>query len=109
MTLDEAIEVFVGGFCFTRSFTYPYLSERIGPVWVMHDAPGRSRDQARNTEWVACGISPSEMDRIAGQHSFGRYALCYARAIDQPELSYGRSFEKWAIGWATPNRFSFTL
>ena len=104
MTLDEAIEVFVGGFCFTRSYTYPYVAEKVGPVWVMHDAPGRPPDQLRNTEWVAYGITPSEMDRIAGEQFFGKYALCYARAMEQPDGPLRKEFREmgYRLGHTEP-------
>lgn len=104
MTLDEAIEVFVGGFCFTRSYTYPYVAEKIGTVWVMHDAQGRTPDHARNTEWVACGITPSEMDRIAGELLFGKYALCYALAMDQPDEPIRKEFREmgYRLGHTEP-------
>ena len=104
MTLEEAIEVFVRGFCFTRSYTYPYVCEKFGPVWVMHDAAGRSPDHVRNTEWVTCGISPSEMDRIAGEHFFGKNALCYARAMDQPDAPLREEFREmgYRLGHTEP-------
>jgi SAM-dependent methyltransferase len=30
--IERAIEIFAHGFCFTRSFTHPYLAERVGPT-----------------------------------------------------------------------------
>ena len=53
LSLEEAIEVFVKGFTFTRSLTHPYLGERIGSLWVMRDAP-RKNNRYRSEEWVAC-------------------------------------------------------
>src|SRR5579871_3687679 len=38
MTIEQAIEVFVRGFTFTRSFTYPYQAEQVEGAWVMRDA-----------------------------------------------------------------------
>lgn len=104
MTLEAAIDVFVGGFCFTRSYTYPYVSEKIGPVWVMHDDPVRLPDKQRNTEWVACRITPNEMDRIVGENHFGRYALCYMRAIDQADGPIRKEFREmgYRLGHAEP-------
>ena len=104
MTLEAAIDVFVAGFCFTRSYTYPYVSEKIFPVWVMHDDPVRGPEKQRNTEWVACGISPSEMDRIVGKHDFGRYALCYMRELDQPDGPVRREFREmgYRLGHTEP-------
>jgi len=63
-SIEKAIEVFAGGFSFTRSFTYPYLAERVGPLWVMRDAP-RKRPVYRTEEWIAHGVAPQEVDRIA--------------------------------------------
>src|SRR5881275_2360423 len=37
--LAAAVEVFVRGYAFTRSFTYPYHPERVDGVWVVRDAP----------------------------------------------------------------------
>ena len=36
--LQHVIEMFARGFCFTRSFTHPYLAERVGQIWVVRDA-----------------------------------------------------------------------
>lgn len=104
MNLEAAIDVFVGGFCFTRSYTYPYTSERIGPVWVMHDEPVRTPDKQRNTEWVACRITPIEMDRIVGENNFERYALCYMRALDQPDGPIRKEFREmgYRLGHTEP-------
>jgi GNAT superfamily N-acetyltransferase len=74
-SVDHAIEVFVRGFSFTRSFTHPYVPERVGPLWVMRDAPRTSGD-VRNEEWVASGVEPVEVDRIVRKQSRGRFAIC---------------------------------
>ena len=37
--VDVAIAAFLRGFAFTHSFTHPYVAERVGPLWVMRDAP----------------------------------------------------------------------
>ncbi|HMN29116.1 MAG TPA: GNAT family N-acetyltransferase [Caldilineaceae bacterium] len=95
-TIDQAVEVFVRGFSFTRSFTYPYLAERVGPLWVMRDAP-RTRGDYRNEEWVAHDVDPAEIDRIARAHTRGRFAICAicGRADDQTVIR--RAFK--ALGY----------
>ena len=45
--MQRTIEVFARGVCFTRSFTHPYLAERVGGVWVMRDGPGKRGDYRR--------------------------------------------------------------
>ena len=83
--IARAVEVFIHGFTFTRSFTHLYLAERIGPVWVMRDAP-RTRGNYRTQEWVALDVAPEEVDRIARKHTRGRFAICAVeRAIEASE------------------------
>ena len=73
--IDAAIETFVGGFTFTRSFTHPYVGERIGPLWVMRDGP-RKRGEYRSEEWVCRGTAPPEVDALVREHTRGRFAVC---------------------------------
>ena len=82
--LQESIEVFVRGFSFTRCVTHPYLVERIETVWVTRDGP-RKRGNYRVEEWIAYGVSPTEMDRIARQHTRGRYAICAFHAAGESD------------------------
>ena len=65
----DAVEVFVRAFCFLRSFTRPYVPERLGPSWLLHDAPptprpGRAatgRRDPRKAEVIAYDIDPAEV------------------------------------------------
>ena len=94
--MDAAIEVFARGFCFTRSFTHPYVAERVGPVWVVRDAP-RERGNHRTEEWIAQGVAPEEIDRLARGHARGRFAVCAIRAIDEPDEPLRTGFK--ALGY----------
>jgi len=85
ITLSAAIEVFVAGFSFTRSLTHPYVGERIGPLWVMRDAPRKKPADYRVEEWVSTGIAPATVDRLARAHTRGRYALCVIVPIGEEE------------------------
>jgi len=40
--MEFAIEVFVRGHSIGRSRTYPYEASRVGPLWVMRDAPRKN-------------------------------------------------------------------
>jgi len=80
----EAIEVFVGGFCFTRSFTHPFVGERVGPLWVMRDAP-RKRGDYRSEEWVAYKVAPEEIDQIVRAQAQGRFVICVICDIHEPQ------------------------
>jgi len=68
VTLTRAIEVFARGFCFTRSFTHPYLPIRVGPFWRLVDAP-RKRDEYRNEEWLARGQTPGHINAVVRRHA----------------------------------------
>ena len=92
ITAQRALEVFVHGFAFTRSFTYPYLAEPVGPVWVMRDAP-RTRDKYRSEEWVAYNVAPGEIDQIARAHTRGRFSICAICGLDQPQDALRAEFK----------------
>ena len=83
--LAGAIEVFVRGFAFTRSFSHPYVAERVGPVWVVRDGPRKRPADYRREEWVAHDVDPSELDRIARRHTRGGFAVCAIRRLDEPD------------------------
>ena len=99
--MSRAIEVFARGFCFTRSITHPYLAGRVGPVWVVRDAPRKNGDY-RNEQWIAHGVAPNEVDRIARQHTRGRFAVCAIHRIDEPDASLRTGFKSLGYRlWAT--------
>jgi len=81
--IERAVGAFARGYAYTRSFTHPYLAERVGPVWVTRDGP-RTRGDYRTEEWIAYGIPPAEVDNLARKHARGRYAICAMRALDDP-------------------------
>jgi GNAT superfamily N-acetyltransferase len=83
--IESAIEAFLAGVAFTRCFTYPYIGERIGPLWVMRDAPRKQAKEYRREEWVAYQRDVADVDRIIKQHTRGRYCICAIRTIDQPD------------------------
>jgi GNAT superfamily N-acetyltransferase len=73
-SIESAIETFIGGFSFTRSFTHPCLGEKVGPLWVIRDGP-RKRPAYRTEEWVSHGTPAAEVDRIARAGTRGRFAV----------------------------------
>jgi GNAT superfamily N-acetyltransferase len=89
---EAAIEAFVRGFCFTRSFTHPYVAERVGPLWVMRDAPRKSGDYRRE-EWVGHGVAPAEWDRVVRRHARGHFTLCVIHAVDEPDAPLREAFK----------------
>ncbi len=91
--LQEALEVFARGFCFARSFAHPYLAERIEAVWAVRDAP-RARGDYRREEWIAHGIAPREMDRIARAHTRGHFAICAIHAHGEEDHALRTGFKE---------------
>ncbi len=61
--IHQAVEAFIHGLCFCRSFTHPFVASRLGPLWVARDAPRKSGN-SRNEEWAAIGVSPKEVHQI---------------------------------------------
>jgi len=83
--IESAIEVFVRGHSATRSRTFPYEVSRIGPLWLMQDAPRRNPRDYRKEEWIAYNVHPERADAIARQHARGRFFLCVMLAEGEPD------------------------
>lgn len=94
--IEKAIEVFDRGFCFTPSRTHPYLAERLGPVWLMRDAPRRSGDY-RSEQFVSFGVPAAEVDAIAHKHGRTRFAVCAIAAEGESVAALARDFK--ALGY----------
>jgi GNAT superfamily N-acetyltransferase len=79
MTIEQALTVFVEGFCFSRSLTHPYRAERLTEnLWRLSDAPRhRASDSYRNEEFIAWELPPTEADRLARAHAQGKFMVCY--------------------------------
>ncbi len=82
--IEAAIGGFLGGLSFLRSFTHPFLAERVGRLWVARDGPRKSGNY-RNEEWVAYGVEPEEVDRVVRREAKGRFAICEIHPVDRPD------------------------
>ena len=56
--MDFAIEVFVRGHSVGKSRTFLYEASRVGPLWVMRDAPRKNPRDYRKEEWIAHASTP---------------------------------------------------
>jgi GNAT superfamily N-acetyltransferase len=83
--IDDALETFVRGFSLGKSATHPYVAERIGPIWVMRDAPRKNPRNYRKEEWIARGVAPHEVDAAARRHTRGRFFVCSVYGLDEPD------------------------
>lgn len=84
-SLTRAIEIFVEGFGFTQSFTHPYSGERIGPLWVLRDAPRKNEKDYRREEWCAFKTPAKITDQTIRQHTRGRFCICAFHGIDSSD------------------------
>ena len=74
--IEFAIEVLVRGHSAGKSRTFPYEVSRVGPLWLMRDAPRRNPRDYRKEEWIAHGADAREVDAIARRQTRGRFFVC---------------------------------
>jgi GNAT superfamily N-acetyltransferase len=101
--IDRVVNAFVHGFAFTRSFTHPYVAQRVGPVWVLQDAPRTSGDYRRD-EWVAHGVPPAEVDRVARRTSRGWWCVSYIHPVGEDDAPLRAAFKSlgYRLGTTEP-------
>src|SRR5687767_9973098 len=93
ISIHRAIEVFAHGFGFVRSYTHPYAPHRVGPLWVLRDDPRKNPRDYRREEWLAYKVDPEEGDRLARQHTRGRYAICAFHTVDESDQPLRAAFK----------------
>lgn len=84
-SLKTAIEVFLGGVAFARSYTHPYQVDRLGQLWVMRDAPRKQAADYRREEWVVCNLDPVKADELIRRQTRGRFCICAIRPLDEAD------------------------
>lgn len=83
--IEFAIEVFVRGHSVGKSRTFPYEASRVGPLWVMRDAPRKNPRDYRKEEWIAHDVEPREVDAIARRQTRGRFFVCVIVGVGEPD------------------------
>jgi|TARA_B100001964_G_scaffold235159_1_gene294797 GNAT superfamily N-acetyltransferase len=73
--IDLAIETVVRGYGFQRSFTHPYLFEKVDGLWRTHDEP-RKKGGERREEFISHRMDPTDVHAVARKHARGHYCLC---------------------------------
>ena len=73
--IDLAIEAIVRGYGFQRSFTHPYLFEKVDGLWRMYDEP-RKKGGERREEFISHRMDPTDVHAVARKHARGHYCLC---------------------------------
>jgi GNAT superfamily N-acetyltransferase len=87
ISIPEATEVFVHGYCFMRSFARPYVAARLDDLWVLRDGPCATparRLTPRKTEVIAHGGAPAEVVGKIRSAGLGWHFLCHLHAPDAP-------------------------
>jgi GNAT superfamily N-acetyltransferase len=93
MTIDHAIEVFVHGYSFVRSFSHLYVPERIHPgIWMLRDAE-RKRGDYRTEEYVAHGLEPTEVLNTALASTRGPFKISVIRAASESDAGIRTGFK----------------
>lgn len=82
LAIDRALEVFAHGFCFTRSFTHPFVPTFKGNIWTVRDGPRKSGSYRRE-EWITHRATPAEMDKAVRQRGRGSYIICALAATGE--------------------------
>jgi GNAT superfamily N-acetyltransferase len=95
--IEFAIEVFVRGHSAGRSRTFPYEVSRVGPVWVMRDAPRKNPRDYRKEEWIAYDVDPKEADAVARRHTRGYFFVCAMIAEGESDESTRTAYK--ALGY----------
>ena len=72
--LNAAIEVFVAAITRVKSQYHPYLCDRLGDLYVMHDEPARKNP--RKTEVVTTGKDPESVVQSIRRAALGWHFLC---------------------------------
>ena len=80
LPIAQAVEVFVRGFCFMRSGKRPYLAERLGELWHLHDPPNAKRP--RKAEVIAYDLMPREVVRRVREAGVGWHFICHLHESD---------------------------
>jgi GNAT superfamily N-acetyltransferase len=95
--VEFAIEVFVRGHSAGKSRTFPYEASRVGPLWVMRDAPRRNPRDYRKEEWIAHDVDAGEVDAIAREHTRGRFFVCAMLGEGEPDAPIRAAYK--ALGY----------
>jgi GNAT superfamily N-acetyltransferase len=95
--IEFAIEVFVRGHSAGKSRTYPYEASRVGPLWVMRDAPRKNPRDYRKEEWIAYGVGAREVDALARRMTRGRFFVCAMVGVGEPEAPTRSAYK--ALGY----------
>ena len=122
---ERAIEVFARGFSFARSFTHPYVPERLAPngarsaagtLWVLRDADRRT-GAYRKEEWVSHGLDPEYLHAAVANSPWrertracrstqdrGGYSVCAIHATEEPDRPLRDGFKSlgYRLGGTEP-------
>lgn len=82
MDFDEALDAFVRGMAYERSFTRPVEVVQLGPVIVARDSPPRKRDP-RLERFTVGDVDPAVAVDIIQKYKPSRWSLT---VINRPEI-----------------------
>jgi GNAT superfamily N-acetyltransferase len=103
--IQHAIEVFAKGFALTRSFTFPYQAEQVGPLWLVRDAERKRAADYRREEWVAVDVVPAEVDAAARSGTRGRFCICAICPAGQSDVPLREGYKSLGYRLNTTEAF----
>lgn len=95
--IEAAIEVFVHGYSIGKSRTFPYEANRVGPLWLMRDAPRKNARDYRGEEWIVHDMAAEAADTIVRQHARPGFAISVVIANDEPDQPVRTAYK--ALGY----------
>jgi len=95
--IEAAIEVFVHGYSTGKSRTFPYEASRVGPLWLMRDAPRKNARDYRGEEWIVHDVAAEPADTIVRQHARPGFAVSVVIANDEPDQPVRAAYK--ALGY----------
>ncbi len=103
--IEQAIEAFARGFCFSRSITHPYVWARYGKAWVIRDVPRKNAKDYRREEWITHEMTPAALDKLARRRTRGRYCICAVRAMTQDARAITEAYKSIGYRYGGPEAF----
>lgn len=96
--IDEALAVFASAVSTLRSFTHPYECKRVGPLWMLADAPRKSGDY-RKSEFIAHEVPPELCKSLIRGEAVTRYMLCAMHGMSIDPAPFVKDFKAAGFGY----------
>lgn len=104
INLEPAIEVFMEGFCYGKSFTHPYGWDKVGRIWVMRDGPRKSGSY-RLEEFVSYRVDAAEVLKAISHSKPKRYAIAVVLGLSEDREESKKAFKAHGLRMLGSEKF----